>query len=95
MGTLYVKNVKDKLINNYEHVYKNAADDDMRQLTFVIEEIIKLWTQKHFKTDKSESATENVTWLKQGKNRPFKMIAPARMRGEGPSALEMVQEGRT
>ena len=95
MGTLYIKNVKDKLINNYEQIYKNAADDDMHQLTFLIEEIINLWTQNHFKADKTESAAKNVTWLKQGKNRPFKMIAPVRMRGKGLSALEMVQEGRT
>jgi hypothetical protein len=48
----------------------------------------------YMKTDKTESTKENVKWLKQGKRRPFKMIKPVRMREEGPSALEMVQEGR-
>jgi len=95
MGTLHIKNVKDNLIQNYEHIYKNTATRELHQLTFLLEEIINLWIQSHLKTDNTEYATENVKWLKEGKNRSFKMIAPVKMRGEGPTALEMVQEGRT
>jgi len=96
MGTLQIKNIKDNLIYNYEHIYKNTAVEERHQLTFLLEEIINLWIQNHLKTDKiEESATENVKWLQEGKNRAFQMIAPVKMRGKGPTALEMVQEGRT
>ncbi len=95
MGTLHIKNVKNNLVHNYEHIYKNTAVNERHQLTFLLEEIINLWIQSHLITDKTESATENVKWLQEGKNRSFKMIAPVKMRGEGPTALEMVQEGRT
>lgn len=95
MGTLHIKNVKDNLIHNYEHIYKNTAVNELNQLTFLLEEIINLWIKSHLKIDKIESAAKNAKWLKEGKNRSFKMITPVKMRGECPTALEMVQEGRT
>lgn len=95
MGTLHINNVKEEIIRNYEHIHKNTTNNELHQLTFLLEEIINLWIQSHLKTEQTESATENVKWLKEGQNRSFKMIAPIKMRGVGPTALEMVQEGRT
>ncbi len=94
MGTLHIENVQDNVIRNYEHIHKNKSVNEQYRLAHLLEEIINLWTQSHSEADKTESAGEDVKWLKVGKNRSFKLCAPVRMRGEGPTALEMVQEGR-
>lgn len=95
MGTLHIENVHDDVIRNYEHIHKNQSVNEQLRLAHLIEEIINLWTQSHSEADRTESSGENVKWLKVGKNRSFRLCTPVRMRGEGPTALEMVQEGRT
>lgn len=95
MGTLHIENVQDDVIRNYERIYKNKSVNERLRLARLLEDIINLWTKSHLEADRTESSGENVKWLQVGKNRSFKLCAPVRMRGEGPTALEMVQEGRT
>ncbi len=60
--------------------YTNASKEELKQME---EQTITAWTQ-----------TPPGRWLQRGSHKPFKPFKAVKMRGEGPSASEMVIQDR-
>jgi len=84
MTQISLSDVNDELAK----VYCNASKKEQQKIKQIVEDaIVRLMQPPNFPTPKRRL-------LQKGERRPFKPFKAITMKGEGPSALEMVIQGR-
>jgi hypothetical protein len=82
MATLHIHDLNDQLVQ----AYTGASKEQQHKVKQMIEDAITTGTQ---------FATPPGRWLQRGTQKPFKPFKAVTMRGEGPTASEMVIQDRS
>jgi hypothetical protein len=86
MAILQISEVNDSVVQ----LYAKASAGEQRQLARVVEEMMELL--KHAK--ESTTALKLPTVDRQPRRNPFRPFPAIKLTGEGPTASEMVIQGR-
>ena len=88
MATLTIHQIDDHLAQTY----LNASDDQQQQVKRVVEGILLLMAGTLMQTSTASGPVRRL--LKKGNLQPFRPFQAVTMKGEGPTAAEMVIQDR-